>query len=637
MLSSDELHLRLPARIPCPGHPPQTLNTWISMPLKQPGPISVHNESYLLDLLRSRQLLTTEQQEQTVVMKHQQRVKLLRQQQALHKPGTSPFIAQPDLVDIIVSLHFEIMASPGQELTEELIIREVAKDQGLPFKKLDPLELDLKTVTKTIPQTFAQKHLLLPFAIKNGILDVAICDPQSIQVLNEIERANQIKVQPYLSTKSDIQKILAEFFGFQSSISAAETNLKGPAVDLGNLEQYVNIASTTEIASSDQHIKGAVDHLFNYAFEQRASDIHIEPKRATSVIRIRIDGVLHTIYNLPKVVHPAIISRIKSLSRLDIAEKRRPQDGRIKVNRGGEEAEIRVSTVPVAFGEKAVLRILDPHVLFQDLSHIGLSPRDLGIYQEFVSSPYGMVLITGPTGSGKSTTLYSTLKNIASPEKNIITVEDPVEMVHEEFNQISVQGSADVTFSSILKNILRQDPDIIMIGEIRDLDTARYAVQAALTGHLVFSTLHTNDAVSSIARLIDLGAQPFLLASTMLGAMAQRLVRTICPHCSESFTIDASEVIGLGFPEDRQGPLTLKRGRGCQQCRGTGYLGRCGIFEIFPMSESIKKLTNSNAPTSEIKAMAVREGMTPLLADAWQKIINGITTYEEALRITGTA
>ena len=606
------------------------------MPPKPTGPTSIHNEAYLLDLLKKHHLLSAEQHEQVVIQKNQQRAKLLRQQQSALKPGSAP-LPPPDLIDIIVSLHFDLTSTPGQELSEELIMRQVAKDQDLPFKKLDPLDLDLKTVTKTIPQTFAQKHLLLPFAIKNGVLDVAIHDPANIQVLTEIERANQIKVQPYISTKSDIQKILAEFFGFQTSISAAETNIKGPSVDLGNLEQYVNIASTTEIASSDQHIKGAVDHLFNYAFEQRASDINIEPKRAKSVIRIRIDRVLHTIYNLPKEVHPAIISRIKSLSRLDIAEKRRPQDGRIKVSRGGEEAEIRVSTVPVAFGEKAVLRILDPHILFQDLGGIGFSPRDFRVYQEFITAPHGLVLITGPTGSGKSTTLYSTLKNIASPEKNIITVEDPVEMVHEEFNQISVQGAADVTFSTILRNILRQDPDIIMIGEIRDLDTAHYAIQAALTGHLVFSTLHTNDAVSSITRLIDIGVQPFLIASTLLGAMAQRLVRTICPHCAEEFSIEASEIAGLGFPSPPSGPLTLKRGKGCQHCRSTGYLGRCGIFEVFPMTEAIRKLTNSNASATSIRAMAIQEGMTPLLTDAWQKIISGITTYEEAIRISGAA
>ncbi|MCK5437612.1 MAG: type II/IV secretion system protein, partial [Desulfobulbaceae bacterium] len=379
---------------------------------------------------------------------------------------------------------------------------------------------------------------------------------------------------------------------------------------------------------------------FNYAFDQRASDIHLEPKRNETLVRLRIDGVLHTIYTLPKVVHPAIISRIKSLSRLDIAEKRRPQDGRIKVDREGKEAEIRVSTVPVAFGEKAVLRILDPDILFQDLSKIGFSDHDFHVYENFIKAPHGIFLITGPTGSGKSTTLYSTLKCIASPDKNIITVEDPVEMIHEEFNQISVQPQIEVTFSTILRNILRQDPDIIMIGEIRDLATATHAIQAALTGHLVFSTLHTNDAVSSISRLVDLGVEPFLIGSTMLGAMAQRLVRTICPNCIETY-LESTEVIRLfGFKPDETIPsgetgLKLKRGKGCRECRKTGFKGRCGIFEIFPMSDRIKQMTSTSQSEAEIRKIALQEGMTTLKDDGWLKIRQGITTCEEAIRVIG--
>ncbi len=514
-------------------------------------------------------------------------------------------------------------------------MRAVAEDLGLPFKKLDPLELDLEVVTKTIPKQFALKHMLLPFAVKNGVLEVAVYDPDSRQVLAEVERANQIKIKPYLSTKSDIRKMLAEFFGFQTSISAAETHLSGPAVDLGNLEQYVKIASTAEVNGSDQHITAAVDHMFNYAFEQRASDIHIEPKRSHGHVRLRIDGVLHTVYKLPKVVHGAVVSRIKSLGRLDIAEKRRPQDGRIKVDHEGKEAEIRVSTVPVAFGEKVVLRILDPDILFQDIESIGFSERDLAVYKSFMHAPHGIVLVTGPTGSGKSTTLYSTLKAIATPEKNIITVEDPVEMVHEEFNQISVQTAVDVTFSTILRNILRQDPDILMIGEIRDHETAAHAVQAALTGHLVFSTLHTNDAVTSISRLLDLGVQPFLIGSTLLGAMAQRLVRRICPHCAESYTIPAEEVKGLGLPVTETGTLTLRRGKGCQQCRGTGYLGRCGIFEVLPLSDRLRKMAIGSVSEAELREVARQEGMTTLREDAWRKVKEGTTTWQEVLRVTG--
>jgi len=596
----------------------------------------LNDEGYLLDLLMQNRLINTEQRSFVESRKSQQRQLLLRQHSARRKSDTGKERDESlSFVDIIVSLNLELPGKKGQVLTEELIFRAVAKDIGLPFKKLDPLELDLKTVTKTIPRTFAFRHLLLPFSIANGVLEVAICNPDNKTVLGEIERANQLTVKPYLATKSDIRKTLAEFFGFQSSITAAESHLARPLVDLGNLEQYVRISSTEEAASSDQHVTSAVDHMFNYAFEQRASDIHIEPKREQSLVRLRIDGVLHTIYKLPKVVHAAVVSRIKSLARLDIAEKRRPQDGRIKVDRSGQEAEIRVSTVPVAFGEKAVLRILDPEILFQDVEKIGFSERDLGVYQEFMSAPHGIFLVTGPTGSGKSTTLYSTLKQIATPEKNVVTVEDPVEMVHEEFNQIPVQPLLDVTFSTILRNILRQDPDIIMIGEIRDLDTAVNAIQAALTGHLVFSTLHTNDAVASISRLLDLGVQPFMVGSTLLGAMAQRLVRRICPHCNETYRMSADELRGFGLPVTEDGEIELRRGKGCQQCRGTGYLGRSGIFEIFVMSDKIRKQISGGSSETEIRQTAMEEGMTTLKEDAWRKVKSGITTPEEALRVTG--
>jgi len=593
------------------------------------------DEKYLLDLLTKNSLLSQEQVQTYVLKKEQQRQLLVRKLGGRRADDRkrSP-LNQPDVVDILVSLQFEIPGRKSQVLTEELIMRTVAKDLKMPFKKLDPLELDLDLVTKTIPKSFALKHLLLPFDIKNGIYEVAIYEPAKRLALEDIERANQIKIKPYLSTKSDIGRMLAEFFGFQTSITAAETYMASPVVDLGNLEQYVQISSAKEITSSDQHIKSAVDHLFNYAFEQRASDIHIEPKRRTSMVRLRIDGVLHTIYNLPKVVHPAIVSRVKSLSRLDIAEKRRPQDGRIKVSHDNKDAEIRVSTIPVAFGEKVVMRILDPDIIFQDLSNIGFSPESLKVYNSFASAPHGIILVTGPTGSGKSTTLYSTLKCIATPEKNVVTVEDPVEMVHEDFNQIAVQPAIDVTFATILRNILRQDPDIIMIGEIRDLDTARYAIQAALTGHLVFSTLHTNDAISAITRLVDLGVQPFLISSTLLGAMAQRLIRKICPHCTEKFTISGKELRGFGFPANKD-DYTLQQGKGCKECRNTGYLGRCGIFEIFPMSDRLKKMVVANESSAELIKVAKQEGMKTLREDAWDKVLQGITTYQEVIRVTG--
>jgi len=597
--------------------------------------MSLLNSDALLDLLLKKGLITTKQKQFIILEKWKQRQKLLKNSAAEQKFDKN----FPDLVDIIVSFKLHASGKKGVFLDEDSIIRAVGESWSLPFKKLDPLKLDMDTVTKTIPRNFALNHMLLPFNFQDGILEVAVYHPDNETVLQDIEHANQVQVKPYITPKSDIKKILGEFFGFQHSISAAESQFGAPgmggSVDIGNLEQFVKISSSKEISSSDQHIKSAVNHLFNYALDQAASDIHIEPKRKKCMIRFRLDGTLHTIYTLPKVVHSAIVARIKSLARLDIAEKRKPQDGRIKLSlAGGKEAEVRVSTVPVAFGEKVVMRLLDPDVIFQDLNKLGFSKRDRMVYDSFIHSPHGIVLVTGPTGSGKSTTLYSTLEKIATPEKNLITIEDPVEMVHEAFNQISVQPLIDVTFSTILRNILRQDPDVIMIGEIRDLDTASHAVQAAMTGHLVFSTLHTNDAVSTIVRLRDLGIEPFLISSTLLGALAQRLVRTICTYCTESFTMQGAELVKLGFPVTNKETYTLKRGKGCRHCRGTGYKGRCGIFEIFPLSEQIKKMIAGGDNSEEIRRLAIREGMTTLREDAWEKVKAGVTTYEEAMRVT---
>jgi general secretion pathway protein E len=437
-----------------------------------------------------------------------------------------------------------------------------------------------------------------------------------------------------VTSKSDIIKLINEFFGFKRSIAAAEHQFAGPSVDLGNLEQYVRLKSADELPSTDQHVVNAVNYLFTYAFDQRASDVHIEPKRDVSLVRMRIDGVLHTVHQLPKNVHSAIVSRIKNLSRLDMAEKRRPQDGRIKTDKGGVEVEMRVSTIPVAFGEKVVMRIMDPDVLFQDLEKLGFTSTDLIRYNKFINMPHGIVLVCGPTGSGKSTTLYSTLKDLYTPEINITTIEDPIEMVCEEFNQIAVQPAIGIAFATILRNILRQDPDIIMIGEMRDLETAENAVQAALTGHLVLSTLHTNDAPSSITRLLDLGVPPFLIQSTLVGIMAQRLVRKICNHCMESFDVETAELRTMGLNVEKNGRITLYRGRGCQKCRGTGYHGRTGIFEVVPYSESLKKMTNASIDIETIRDQAKAEGMISLRGNALKKLLTGKTTYQEVLRVT---
>jgi general secretion pathway protein E len=396
----------------------------------------------------------------------------------------------------------------------------------------------------------------------------------------------------------------------------------------------VKLISSDELPSDDQHIVNAVNHILGYAFDQKASDIHIEPKREVSLVRMRIDGALHTVYRLPKNVHSAILSRIKTIARLDMAEKRRPQDGRIKMDKGGVEAEIRVSSIPVAFGEKVVLRIMDPDILFQDYDRLGFTPGDLIRYQQFINMPHGIVLVCGPTGSGKSTTLYSTLQYLSTPEINITTVEEPIEMIHEDFNQIGVQPAVGITFASILRNILRQDPDIIMIGEMRDLETAENAVQAALTGHLVISTLHTNDAPSAVTRLLDLGVPAFLIRATLIGVLGQRLLRKICTHCKETFEMDSQELGSLGLDLGRTGKLTLSHGKGCLKCRGTGYSGRTAIYEVIPFTEGMKKITSPETDLIALRTQAEKEGMITLRENAIKKLLEGITSYQEVLRVT---
>jgi general secretion pathway protein E len=593
------------------------------------------DESILKVLLKFG--LISEDQQQEISVKKSRIKGRLEQIRAMGSAssGARAKIANPvTIVDIIASLEIPRADNPARVLDEEIIFQALARAWKIPYKKIDPLKLDLNLVTSTIPLTFAMKHMVLPVKIKDGCLIVATSNPANPEVMADIAQVSKMKVKPVISTKSDIIKLISEFFGFKRSIMAAESQYTGPSIDLGNLEQFVRLRSSEELLSDDQHIVNAVDHLFSYAFDQRASDIHIEPKRDKSIVRLRIDGALHTVYTLPKAVHPAITSRIKTIARLDMAEKRRPQDGRIKLERKGVESEIRVSSIPVAFGEKLVMRIMDPDILFQDLENLGFTALDLVRYRQFVNIPHGIVLVCGPTGSGKSTTLYSTLKDLSSPEVNITTVEDPIEMVHEDFNQIAVQPLAGITFDSILRNILRQDPDIIMLGEMRDLETAANAVQAALTGHLVLSTLHTNDAPSAITRLLDLGVPFFLIKATLSGIVAQRLVKKICPDCKESYSIDTSELESLGLDTGKTGSVTLYRGKGCLKCRGTGYFGRSAIYEILPISESIQNLINKESDIRKILIAAREEGMVTLRENAIKKLLDGTTTYQEVLKVT---
>lgn len=604
----------------------------ISMSKQSEKPFSA---GAVLKVLHRKGLISTEQAD--YIMKNKDAVRAQMEKARMDQYRSSGKIrieTAITIIDIMISLAIKKYPDSKELLSEEEIYHTLSEGWGYPYKKIDPLSLDFHVVTTTIPRSFAMKHLMLPVDLKDRCLTVATSNPFNTEALDDIARASQMKIETVVSAKSEILKLIDEFFGFKRSILKAEDQFSSPSVDLGNLEQLVRLKAVDELPSDDQHIVNAVNHLFNYAFDQRASDIHIEPKREKSVIRMRIDGILHKIYDLPKKVHNAIVSRIKAMSRLDMAEKRRPQDGRIKTDRAGVEVDIRVSTIPVVFGEKVVMRLLDPDILFKDLNHLGFSSPDLERFRRIIQKPHGIILVCGPTGSGKSTTLYSSLRELATPDINITTVEDPIEMIYEGFNQIAVQPSIDITFSSILRNILRQDPDIIMIGEMRDIETARNAVQAALTGHLVLSTLHTNDSVSSIIRLLDLGIPPFLIQSSLIGIASQRLVRKICTHCSETFEMDTTTLKEFGIDTGKKEMVTLAKGRGCMKCRGTGFFGRIAVFEVLPYTEALKGLTTSETDIEALKRQAEKEGLISLRENAVLKMMKGETTYQEVLRVT---
>lgn len=575
-------------------------------------------------------LISQEQYEDILARGEAQAARL----QSPQHPGYSRRFAQtpvlPSPAEVISSFNLEIPLSDGKILTEDMITRVIAEMTGMQYVKIDPLKLDLEVVTSPIPRPFAMKHLLVPIGEQDGTIIVAVADPYAVDEIENIMNLKRIRIRRVLSSKSDILKILQEFFGFRASILSAQTESK-TAVDLGNLEQFVRMKGQQEIESTDRNIISAVEFILTYAFDQRASDIHIEPKRDFSLIRFRIDGVLHNIHTIPKPLHLPIVSRIKMLSRMDLAEKRRPQDGRIKTNHKEKEVELRVSTLPVAFGEKVVVRIFDPEILMQDLDRIGFYPREYQLYSSFIRKPNGIILITGPTGSGKTTTLYSTLRTLSSPEVNIVTIEDPIEMVMEEFNQVGVQASIGVSFDSVLRNILRQDPDIIMVGEIRDRETAESAVQASLTGHLVLSTLHTNDAPSSITRLLDLGVPSFLISSTVSGIVAQRLVRRICPSCRRERLLSDEE---MSFLKLQKKNYRVFYGEGCSSCRGTGYKGRTGLFEVMDFTDNLRAKLNDRTDLAEIQEIARQDGMVTLRQVGIRKMLEGITTYEEVISVT---
>jgi general secretion pathway protein E len=519
---------------------------------------------------------------------------------------------------------------------EVQIAQALAAQAGLPYVKINPLDLDLDVVTKGLSGPFARKHGLVAISKSGDSITVAVYDPFVPFPEEDIKRVTGLSVQRVVATRTDVEGINKGFYDLKASLQTAERQLTASrlsAVDLGNQEFLSGEAKELDPAAAP--VVKALDHILSYAFEQRASDIHFEPKRELTLVRLRIDGILHDVHLIPRIVYQAVVSRIKLLSGCNLAEKRKPQDGRIKREHGKREVELRVSTMPTAFGEKAVLRIFDPDILLKGIDELGLSTRDLPKFYDFISRPTGIILVTGPTGSGKTTTLYSALKYLSKPEVNIVTIEDPIEMVFEDFNQVAVRPQIDITFASALRTVLRQDPDIIMVGEIRDTETAEYAVQAALTGHLVLSTLHTNDAPSSITRLQDLGIPHFLITSTLIGILAQRLVRENCTHCLEEYAPTPEEAVMLRMPLDKIQAYRFKRGRGCLHCRQTGYSGRVGVFEVLPLSDKVRSLVTAGKGAQEIFRAGRDEGMRTLREAALEKVLRGVTTTTEMIRVTG--
>jgi len=528
---------------------------------------------------------------------------------------------------------------PNKILSLESLAEWLAGKVGMEYFHIDPLKINFSAVTEVMSNAYATRFKILPVEVSTREVVIATCEPYIREWEKELKQILRLDIRLVVANPLDISRYQVEFYNLARSIKGAE-KAGDQRSGIGNFEQLVEMGKTKgQLDANDQHIVHVVDWLWQYAFDQRASDIHLEPRRDVGIVRFRIDGVLHQVYQIPMPVMIAMTSRIKILGRMDVVERRRPQDGRIKTRTsGGQEVELRLSTLPTAFGEKLVMRIFDPEVIVKDFAELGFSEDDKQRWERMIVSPNGIILVTGPTGSGKTTTLYSTLRTLATPEVNVCTIEDPIEMVEPAFNQMQVQHNIDLGFADGVRALMRQDPDIIMVGEIRDLETAEMAVQAALTGHLVLSTLHTNDAASAITRLLDLGVPPYLLNSTILGVMAQRLVRTLCRHCKQQVPYEALRAEDVDWeqfvaPWKAKRPDHVCRSVGCLECRNTGYLGRVGLYEILLMSPAIRQLVNSTADVARVREQAYKEGMKPLRISGAMKVAQGQTTFEEVLKV----
>ena len=526
------------------------------------------------------------------------------------------------------------------KLTLAWLNQWLAAKADMPLVRIDPLKVDVPAVTQLMSFEYARSQHILPIEVTLDEVVIGTDQPFYTDWHSNIEKL--IKSKSYRTVfinPEQINRYRQEFYQVTQAIAGANSLHKRAAADVTNVEALLQLGDNTNPDANDQHIVKVVDWLLQYAFEQRASDIHLEPRRETGKVRFRIDGVLHSVYEMPLAIIVAVTARIKILGRLNVAEKRKPQDGRLKTRTPkGLETELRLSTMPTAFGEKLVMRVFDPEVLVRSFAQLGLSGKQLETWHELTAHPNGIILVTGPTGSGKTTTLYSTLKQLATEQVNVCTIEDPIEMIEPAFNQMQVNPGVDLHFADGIRSLMRQDPDIIMVGEIRDAETANMAVQASLTGHLVLSTLHTNDAPSSITRLHDLGIQPFLTSATILGVMAQRLLRTLCSHCKQALDVTPDSEIAIQWQELVQPwrapvPAQVYKAQGCEHCRHTGYQGRVGLYEIMPLSNELKKLVAADANLDTLKQQAYREGVQPLRLSGAKRISEGLTTIEEVMRV----
>ena len=524
-------------------------------------------------------------------------------------------------------------AETSEVLSIERLCQWLASRAELEFVVLDPLKINVPAVTAEMSFAYAQHYGILCIKVNATELVVATAEPFDRSWIESLEQTSKKIVRPVIARPQEIEKYRLEFYSLAKSVFGAGSANSGEG--MADFEQLLEVGGLKDPDAQDQHIVNIVDWLLQYAFEQRASDIHLEPRRDKGKVRFRIDGILHLVYELPDNVMTAMVSRLKILGRMDLAEKRRPQDGRIKtVAPNSNEVELRLSTMPTAFGEKLVMRIFDPEVLLRNFTQLGLVDQDYIHWRAMTLRTHGIVLVTGPIGSGKTTTLYSTLKSLAEETVNVSTIEDPIEMVVDEFNQSQIQPAIDFDFAAGIRTLMRQDPDIIMVGEIRDPETAEMAVQAALTGHLVLSTLHTNDAPTAISRLLDLGMPAHLLRATLNGIMAQRLLRTLCLSCRVEVAPDQQAWEELVQSHQLPMPSKIYQPGGCLDCRNTGYSGRQGVYEIMPLSKPLIKTIGATSDIQSLRDRAVKIGMVPLRLAGAEKVIRGITSIEEVMRVT---